>query len=251
MNKLKSQIYKILNALHLFCKGKQIQGARILMYHSIGRGVEDDPNGLFTISPEVFKSQINFLLNQDDIEFVAFSEDALKSGKKLKIALTFDDGYKDNLTVVAPYLIQHNIPFTVFVLSDKVFNYHRDYLSAEELLGLSKMPGVTIGSHGASHQPLTRLSDDEIKKELIQSKQFLEEVVCKTVDCISFPHGAYNGKILKFAKEAGYKLGGCSQLGLNISSQEKLALLRTVVLSADDMRLIKQKVYGGWDWRTL
>lgn len=251
MNKLKSFIYKILNAIYLICKGKQLHGARILMYHSIGAGVEDDPNGLFTISLEAFKAQINFLLHQDNIEFAAFSEKAFSLSDKLTVVLTFDDGYKNNLTLVAPYLVQHKIPFTVFVSTDKVLKHHREYLAPKELLELSKMPGVTIGSHGTSHQPLTQLSDEEAKKELIQSKQFIEEVIGKTVDCISFPHGAYNNKILKLADEVGYKLGGCSQSGLNSSKQEKMALLRTVILSTDDLLLFKQKVYGGWDWRSF
>lgn len=251
MNKLKSFIYKILNAIYLICKGKQLHGVRILMYHSIDTDVADDPNSLFTVSLENFKSQINFLLHQENIEFSAFSEEAFSLSNKLKVVLTFDDGYKNNLTLVAPYLVQHNIPFAVFVSTDKVLKHHRDYLTPKELLELSKIPGVTIGSHSASHRPMTQLSDEEVKKELMQSKQFLEGVIGKTVDCISFPHGAYSARIIQFAKELGYRLGGCSQPGLNTSIQEKLVLQRTVIMSIDDKISFKQKVYGGWDWRSF
>ena len=41
-------------------------------------------------------------------------------GKKLKVVLTFDDGWWDNYAVVLPITVTHNIPFTVFLCPELV-----------------------------------------------------------------------------------------------------------------------------------
>src|SRR5690606_13000930 len=37
-----------------------------------------------------------------------------------EIVITFDDGYRNNYTIVAPYLKSKNIPFTVFICTELI-----------------------------------------------------------------------------------------------------------------------------------
>ena len=37
------------------------QGLRILMYHSVSNGVDDDPQNFFTVNPELFEFHIKIL----------------------------------------------------------------------------------------------------------------------------------------------------------------------------------------------
>ena len=73
------------------------------------------------------------------------------------VAITFDDGYRDNLTVALPLLEKFGLPMTLFVTAG--FVGREGYLSKEELREISKHPLVTIGAHGLSHRDFTRLSD--------------------------------------------------------------------------------------------
>jgi len=61
----------------------------------------------------------------------------LGSSKDL-VAITFDEGYKDNLYFVAPLLVGNGIPFTVFVTTDFSKNNKKDILQPLEIRELSK-----------------------------------------------------------------------------------------------------------------
>ncbi len=63
-----------------------------------------------------------------------------------------------------------------------------DPLRPEDLNGLSKA-GVEIGSHTKSHKILTRCEPDEMRRELEESKRFIESVAGKACDTFSYPNG--------------------------------------------------------------
>ena len=82
------------------------------------------------------------------------------------------------------------------------------YLSIEEIKYLSDM-GMILGSHSVSHTLLSRLSFDEQKNELKESKEFLEDVTKKRCETFCFPYGgkiSYNNDTLTILKNLGYKL---------------------------------------------
>ena len=131
-------------------------GLRVLLYHSISSGVDFDPRGLFTVEPYIFENQMKILAKSENVSLVSLSnclETFTNSG--LAVAVTFDDGYKDNLFTVAPIMQQYRIPFTVFVSTAFIQNEIPDFLTAGELRELSMLPGVSIGSHGVTHTRLT------------------------------------------------------------------------------------------------
>jgi peptidoglycan/xylan/chitin deacetylase (PgdA/CDA1 family) len=82
--------------------------------------------------------------------------------------------------------------------------YHNEYLSKKEIVTIYKM-GFEIGSHTVNHLDLTRLSDEHIKKELKESKEELEALINDKVVSLSIPYGLWNIRVLKIAKEVGYK----------------------------------------------
>jgi len=164
------------------------------------------------------------------------------------IAVTFDDGYKDMLYTVAPIMFEYGIPFTVFVVTDFIKNNTNDYLNKKELIELSEFPNVTIGSHGKTHTPFTKLSEKQLVEELVSSKKYLEDVLGKTINSISYPHGAINQEIIKKVLDAGYKIGGTSHFDINRYPKDPLLLSRTLINAGDIERIYKQKIYGIWDW---
>jgi peptidoglycan/xylan/chitin deacetylase (PgdA/CDA1 family) len=87
----------------------------ILMYHRVAR-VHHDPWGL-AVDPEHFEEQIAYLKEHRTAmpmdEFVqrirsnTLSPDA--------VAITFDDGYRDNLVNAMPVLVRHGVPASLFL----------------------------------------------------------------------------------------------------------------------------------------
>ncbi|MBA2704213.1 MAG: polysaccharide deacetylase family protein [Blastocatellia bacterium] len=231
-------------------------GVRILMYHAVGSRLADDPYGI-SISLQGFRQQMEILALEQPTQVVSF--DALQSAsyfgqlhgqeKRLRVAVTFDDGYKDNLFAVAPIMIKLQIPFTVFVTSSFIQNGSSDYLSASELSELAALPGVTIGSHGATHRPLAKCDDATLRWELDESRHYLQEMIGKSVTALSYPHGSVDERVRDAARQAGYVLAGTSCFDINGASHDPLMLCRCEIVAQDSERVFRQKLNGNWDWK--
>jgi peptidoglycan/xylan/chitin deacetylase (PgdA/CDA1 family) len=64
---------------------------------------------------------------------------------------------------------------------------------------------IEFGSHGRSHQILTRMAIDEARDELLTSRQLIEERLGRKVVSFAYPNGDYSGEIKRLARQAGYE----------------------------------------------
>lgn len=221
-------------------------GFRILLYHSIGSYLAGDSYGI-SITRQRFERHMSVLTESQTVSVVDLHE-GQSSTVPRRIALTFDDGYRDILEVAAPILMAHKIPFTVFVTSSYVQSNSALYLTPTELRRLADLSGVTIGSHGATHIPMAECADGVLWKEVHGSRLYLEDVLGKSVTAISYPHGAVNMRVRDAAQRAGYTLGVCSRADINEDDRDPLLLCRTEIVSGDSERVFRQKLGGAWDW---
>lgn len=92
---------------------------RILSYHGVDDSVDDGLNfdGFF-VSSAMFRKQMELLKNYR----VVGLDDVLKmhTWPDHAVAITFDDGYKNNVEVAAPILREYGYPATFFVTTDYV-----------------------------------------------------------------------------------------------------------------------------------
>ncbi len=103
---------------------RRIRGYRrrggILMYHRV-IDAAFDPWGI-CVSPRMFDEQMQVLAeHRSTVDAVSFSADGdaySRSGERL--AVTFDDGYLDNVVAALPILERHEIPATIFVIGNAV-----------------------------------------------------------------------------------------------------------------------------------
>src|SRR3989344_1592146 len=181
----------------------------ILCYHSI-----DNAGWDFSVRPEEFKKQINYLA--DSYKFISLADlSAYLENKKAtdepSVAITFDDGYKDILCIKS-FLQSKNIKPTVFVFSDKKnvsrkeLDTDKEFLAVDEIRELISA-GWEVGCHTATHSDMRTLNSDQINDEVVKSKQNLEKELGIPVKYIAYPKGRYNSKVLDAVKKAGYKLG--------------------------------------------
>jgi glycosyltransferase involved in cell wall biosynthesis len=81
------------------------------------------------------------------------------------------------------------------------------YLTREDIPKLLES-GVEICSHSHSHEVFSLLSREEARTELVTSKQILEEITGKKVECFAFPSGTradFRPQDVSLAQEAGYR----------------------------------------------
>ncbi|NLW35949.1 MAG: polysaccharide deacetylase family protein [Syntrophorhabdus aromaticivorans] len=118
-----------------------------------------------------------------------------------------------------------------------------ELLSVKEIEYLSKEPLVTIGSHSANHEVLTNLSEEKIEYEVRSSKRMLEEWIGRPVNHFSYPDGKYNGKVVGYVRQGGFKTA--VRIGLTIVSRKRLfEVPRLAVGSWDSDHEFKSMVNG-------
>lgn len=94
-------------------------GAILTLHHvrpDAGRGFS--PNGILEITPE-FLDRALHLVRDLGFDIVSLDEAVARTvaghSERFFIALTFDDGYRDNVDHAWPVLAKHNAPWTMFV----------------------------------------------------------------------------------------------------------------------------------------
>lgn len=94
-------------------------GAVVLMYHSVSDGSDRewvDPSN--DMPSDIFREQMAFLARERRVVSMGELVDARKRGDELPpgaVALTFDDGYLNNLRVAAPILKEFGLPATLYL----------------------------------------------------------------------------------------------------------------------------------------
>jgi peptidoglycan/xylan/chitin deacetylase (PgdA/CDA1 family) len=179
------------------------QGIPVLNYHQIN----NEDHNVLTLSDTEFEAQINYLYREG---YTAISPeqlvDYLQYGKKLPpnpILITLDDGYEDNYRVAYPILQKYHFTATIFVITDFVGHYNK-YLTWDQISEMSDY-GMSFEDHTLSHISLPKASDEEISKQLVQSKEALEWRLGKKVEYLAYPGGEYDQRVIQMTKDTGYR----------------------------------------------
>lgn len=217
-------------------------GCRVLMYHAVGGTVAGDTQRLYSLAPDQFAQHVVVLKRH---AVVPLSEGVARG---TGLAVTFDDGYRDNLTVAAPLLVEAGVPFTVFVAPAFVESGEPQYLSRSEVVSLSRLRDVTIGAHGYSHTRLTDCDDRALARELSDSRAWLEDLLGAPVTTMSYPHGAVDDRVASAAAAAGFTIAACSRFGSHRAGGDLYRVPRTDIWSFDGVRRLQSKIAGQWDW---
>jgi len=182
----------------------------VIVYHSISTPPEPMA-GEIDISPERFERQLRWLSRWRRV--VPLVETLCARKDRRAVAITFDDGYRDNLTVALPLLEKFQVPMTLFVTAGFV---DRDgYLSEEELQELSRHPLITIGAHGLWHRHFNRLALEDARFELEESRRVLEEITGQRIDLMAWPYGECNLELERLSAECGYRAAWSVWKGTN------------------------------------
>ena len=172
------------------------------------------------------------------------------------VALTFDDGYASVVETAWPILRERGMPATMFVVSGYLtgdlrfgWDQHEPHDDRHRLVRSDELrcvadDGFDIGSHTVSHPWLPGLDADEVKRELVDSRVALEELLDRPIHTLAYPTGGWSPAVRATAGEAGYRVAITVDRGLNTVRTPQLSLRRAFVpTDAVDLRLMLDGAY--------
>jgi len=253
----------------------------VLIYHRITKLPDD--RRLLAVFPDHFRGHMQYL--KKNFRIVRFEEN-WNGLREPAVAITFDDGYADNVLEALPILEDIGVAATFFVSTGTIGTRHefswdeleriilgqtdyparfnlknddqeknwptansqqrqamyndllpliqrlplkqreqwlgelRDWaglnqggreanrpLTHDELRLLGQSLWATIGAHTVTHTPLSVLSADEQRSEILSSRQYLEDFLQKKITVFSYPFGEkrdYNAHSVQICREAGF-----------------------------------------------
>lgn len=71
--------------------------------------------------------------------------------------------------------------------------------------------GITIGAHTVTHAILTKVSEEQAKYEIMQSKKDIEGKLQKAVTWFAYPNGDFSPETVRLLREAGFR---CAVTGI-------------------------------------
>lgn len=181
----------------------------VLCYHSIS-----DDGWYFSVSLENFKKQINHL--KDNFEIISLSDlekyiNGVKKINRPAVVVTFDDGYKNILSVRDVYKDIKVKPAVFLIANTKKTNFNelktkRSFLNKKDIKLLLN-DGWEIGSHTMTHPDMYKLNNKDMEYEIVHSKKILEKELGIQIKHIAYPKGRYTDEVIYTSKKAGYNLG--------------------------------------------
>lgn len=273
----------------------------VLTYHR----VLPEPDSMRRAEPDAkqFRTQIERLKRFFSPIALSDAVERLASGQPLPrraVAVTFDDGYADNLTVAAPILQAFDVPATVFVtegfldggrmwndtvvevcrrrppgtwdlqaiglerieigsqddrrraasmvlrsikhrspeeraaavksLAEGVDGLPDDLMLTQQQLCALSNSGIDIGAHTLTHPILATQTQEESRREIIDSKARLEERLQKPVSLFAYPNGKegadWNDSHVQMVREAGYRAAVTTEPGVSTGNVDPYRIPR-------------------------
>ena len=246
-----------LAALVRAAKGR---GMRILMYHRIA----DLDWDRLSVDTQSFARQMDLLRAEGwrVVPLASALEESRADDPRPRVALTFDDGYRDFYASAWPVLRERGFPAAVFVLPGLIegriaLERYRgrpgshlplDWAMLKEL----SRAGVAVGSHGLTHRGLPGLPEREAREEIEESARIIADKVGPRPSWFAYPRGRNTPAVREMVRAAGYRGAVTVAPGACRPPADPFALPRTEISRDDDLFAFRMKLSGAFDpWHYL
>lgn len=229
---------------------------RILVFHDVlAKDKERFRDGLTAL-----KSSLNIISLEDCVL-------GRVDGTKVNIVVTFDDGYRSWVDIVAPILKDLLVPATFFVSSgildldqraQERFIRERLRVRGECSGGLPRsgvrqlaQHGFSIGGHTSSHAELSLLrTSREIIAEIVDDKSTLEDVLGMRIKHFAYPRGGASNPIIDVpaaVRNAGYSAAVTVRAGFNTKQTSPFLLCREIMVPSMSPVVFNARARGAFD----
>lgn len=238
---------------------------RILMYHMVSRQKPKAKFNKLRVDPAEFERQLRWL--RDNGWKFLFMSEIERSTERKGVALTFDDGYRDNLLLADPLLKKYSAKATLYLVVDR---HDRDWSQSKkehhsdgELMNEPKLLDEDVaamldsgrwelGAHSLTHANLVDLETEQRENEVRESRKLLEERFRTEVQSFAYPFGIFDQDDVACVDAAGFRTAVTTIQGVSKDvDQERLQLRRVKVSGHDGLLSFQLRMRTGkCRWRS-
>ena len=234
---------------------------RILMYHMVREHIPGSRYNKLRVPPSLFDAQIRWL-RDNGWEFVTLSALLDQTSGRKRVAITFDDGYRDNLTHALPVLERYDACMTLYLVADreqcpdwpgqrKAARADSDLsreirLSDSEVQEMLASGRVELGSHGMFHADLTKVDDGQRTQELRSSKALIESTFGVRVRSFCYPFGLFHPDDPARLRDIGYEAAVTTDQGIvDRGKDDPMLWPRVKVSGTEGMYAFRLRMHKG------
>lgn len=215
--------------------------AVIVTFHRVHDGAGADP---LTVGVRMFEQYCRFFQRHFRVVPLRELVARLESGRTPhhELAITFDDGYRDNFENALPVLERLSLPATFFVVSqwvgtdvvpwwDSRRGVRHPWMTWDEVRSLHRR-GFEVGSHTRTHADLGQVSHAAARDELFGARLELERALGAPVESFAYPYGGRNNLTeanRALVKAAGYRCCCSGFGGINDPDTDPFRLQRVAI----------------------
>jgi peptidoglycan/xylan/chitin deacetylase (PgdA/CDA1 family) len=233
----------------------------ILVYHQID--VAPPKGSAFRslyVAPDAFARQMRLL---DMLGYQGLSMSALlpylrgeAHGKV--VGITFDDGYRNNLTHALPVLQRQGFSSTCYAVSQRLGQTNvwdlAEGIAQTPLMDAAQLRqwvagGQEVGAHTRHHVFLPQFESDTCLEEMTLCRAELEVVTGSAVAHFCYPYGQYTAEHVVMARQAGFETVTTTQRSRVISGADLWQLPRVPVLRSTTLPVFWLKVATAYEDR--
>lgn len=182
----------------------------VVMYHNIvyGRTGNVYNRDLYNFEYDLQALRRNYTITDFSELFYTLATDSANTDQAI---LTFDDGDLSIYALAFPLLKEYGMKATFFLVPSYVGTV--GYMSWDQIREMAQYRDAQgrrlfyFGSHSMNHKRLGNLTEQEIRKELSESKRIIEKETGYPVRVLALPFGSGAGdeRIIRIARELGYR----------------------------------------------
>ena len=192
---------------------------------------------------------------------------------KIKVLLTFDDGFLSNKTISDTILFKYGVKALFFITEgfiglneNQAYDFASKNIYPDSLISMDKrkqqamswddvrnliLQGHTVGAHSKTHPKLVDINKAELKDEVVLSTRRVESTLNINIDSYAFPFGTPSVLTLEAVKlfKNNFKYVFSNVRGNVNSSQSDHFIYRQNIVPGEPLWLIKGMIEGKLDWK--
>lgn len=215
--------------------------AVVVMFHRVH---ETDGSDSLTVDTAAFERYCRFFRRHFNVVPLRDLVRMLERGSRPRhaLAITFDDGYRDNFEYAAPVLEKLSLPATFFVVTqwmgtdivpwwDAEQGARYPWMTWDQVRSLHQR-GFEIGAHTRTHADLGRIADARAADEIRGARLELEDQIGAAVESFAYPYGRahhFTNGNRRLVQTAGFRCCCSGFGGVNLPGTDPFHLRRVPI----------------------